>query len=209
MAVQTIRLSGATGLRIAADVDGPEDGRPVLLHGGGQNRLAWKGSGAALAARGHRVIALDARGHGDSAWDPDADYQMATMGADLLAVIVQLGLDRPAVVGASLGGITALEAHASTGHADVFSAVVLVDIAPKVESDGSRRIVGFMSAHPNGFATLDDAARAIAAYNPHRPPPKDTAGLAKVLRHGGDGRWRWHWDPQFIAAHAEAMDNDP
>jgi pimeloyl-ACP methyl ester carboxylesterase len=205
-----VEFRGTSGLTIVGDVDGPEDGQVVmLLHGGGQNRLAWKGSGSALAARGYRVVALDARGHGDSAWDPEADYETATLAGDLLAVIDQIGATRPAVVGASLGGITALEAHAMVGYDDIFSAVVLVDITPKVENAGSRRIVSFMMANPDGFATLDEAAVAIAEYNPHRPPPSSTAGLAKVLRQGEDGRWRWHWDPKFIAERAALMLSDP
>ena len=208
--MQTVTYHGCSGLDIVADVEGPEDGPVVmLLHGGGQNRLAWKGSGAALAAQGYRVIALDARGHGDSAWDPDADYEMETLARDLLAVIDQIGAVRPAVVGASLGGITALEAHDHVGFDDIFSAVILVDIAPKVENAGSRRIVSFMTANPDGFATLDEAAAAIAEYNPHRPPPKSTDGLAKVLRQGADGRWRWHWDPRFITERAALMFSDP
>jgi pimeloyl-ACP methyl ester carboxylesterase len=208
--MQTIEYRGASGLPVVADVVGPAGGPVVLLlHGGGQNRFAWKGSGTALADRGYRVVALDARGHGDSAWDPDADYEMSTMAQDLLAVIDQLGAERPAVVGASLGGVTALEAHHLTGYRDLFGAVVLVDITPQVELDGVRRIVGFMTAHPDGFAHLDDAAAAIAAYNPHRPPPRSSAGLAKVLRQGTDGRWRWHWDPAFMTKRHALMESDP
>ncbi len=208
--MQTVEYLGTSGLTIVADVEGPENGKVVmLLHGGGQNRLAWKGSGTALAARGYRVIALDARGHGDSAWDPSADYEMETLARDLLTVIDQIGAVRPAIVGASLGGITALEAHALVDHRDIFSAVILVDIAPKVENAGSRRIVSFMMAHPDGFADLDEAAAAITEYNPHRPPPSSSAGLAKVLRQGTDGRWRWHWDPNFIAARGALMLSDP
>ncbi len=208
--MQTVHYRGNSGLSIVADEHGPADGAVVLLlHGGGQNRLAWKGSGAKLAKLGYRVIALDARGHGDSAWDPEADYEMPTMAQDLLAVMDQLGVHRPAVVGASLGGITALEAHALTGHEDLFSAVVLVDITPQVELDGVRRIVAFMTAHPEGFATLDDAAAAIAAYNPHRPPPANPAGLSKVLRQSADGRWHWHWDPRFMTHRHAQMDTEP
>lgn len=208
--METVEYRGSSGLRIVADVEGPTDGPVVmLLHGGGQNRLAWKGSGAALAAQGYRVVALDARGHGDSEWDPAADYEMETLAADLLAVIDQIGAVRPAVVGASLGGITALETHAVVGYSDIFSAVILVDIAPKVESAGSQRIVKFMMAYPDGFGDLDEAAAAIAEYNPHRPPPSSSAGLAKVLRLGTDGRWRWHWDPKFIAERGALMLSDP
>lgn len=208
--MRTVQFRGSSGLKIVGDLYGPDDGPTVmLLHGGGQNRLAWKGSGGALADKGYRVVALDARGHGDSAWDPAADYEMSSLAEDLLSVIEQVGAVRPAVVGASLGGITALEAHDVAGRRNIFSAVILVDIAPKVENDGSRRVVSFMTAHPNGFATLDEAAAAIAEYNPHRPPPSSSAGLSKVLRQGEDGRWRWHWDPRFIAERAAMMLDDP
>jgi pimeloyl-ACP methyl ester carboxylesterase len=49
-----------------------------------------------------------------------------------------------------------------------------------------------------GFATLDEAAAAIAAYTPHRPRRVNPAGLMKVLRQKADGRWYWHWDPRFL-----------
>ena len=52
----------------------------------------------------------------------------------------------------------------------------------------------------NGFETLDDASEAISAYQPHRPRPVSTAGLAKNLRRGDDDRWRWHWDPAFVTS---------
>ncbi len=77
-------------------------------------------------------------------------------------------------------------------------ALVLVDVAPRLESAGIQRIVDFMTARPDGFATLDEAADAVAAYNPSRARPSDSQGLAKNLRLGEDGRWRWHWDPCFM-----------
>jgi pimeloyl-ACP methyl ester carboxylesterase len=55
-----------------------------------------------------------------------------------------------------------------------------------------------MGANPDGFATLEEAAAAVAAYNPHRPPPRDHTGLMRNLRLGADGRLRWHWDPKII-----------
>ena len=61
------------------------------------------------------------------------------------------------------------------------------------------RIVGFMLDRVEmGFATLDEAADAIAEYQPHRARPTDLSGLAKNLRIGEDGRWRWHWDPAMF-----------
>jgi pimeloyl-ACP methyl ester carboxylesterase len=79
------------------------------------------------------------------------------------------------------------------------AALVLVDIAPRIEQDGAQRIVSFMLARPDGFASLDEAADAVAEYQPHRKRPRDVRGLEKNLRLGTDGRWRWHWDPRFLA----------
>ncbi len=80
----------------------------------------------------------------------------------------------------------------------LWAGVVLVDVTPRMEIDGARRVVQFMSAHPDGFATLHDAGDVIAAYNPHRPRPDSVDGLTKVLRQRDDGRWVWRWDPAFI-----------
>jgi pimeloyl-ACP methyl ester carboxylesterase len=56
-----------------------------------------------------------------------------------------------------------------------------------------------MRAHArDGFASVDEAADAVAAYLPHRPRPRSTEGLKKNLRLSPDGRWRWHWDPRFL-----------
>ncbi len=49
-----------------------------------------------------------------------------------------------------------------------------------------------------GFASVEEAAEAVAAYLPHRPRPSSLDGLKKNLRHHPDGRWRWHWDPRFL-----------
>ncbi len=81
---------------------------------------------------------------------------------------------------------------------EIARALVMVDIATRMESDGLERIFAFMQGAPDGFANLDEAADAVAAYNPHRPRPSDLSGLKKNLRQGEDGRWRWHWDPRFL-----------
>jgi pimeloyl-ACP methyl ester carboxylesterase len=184
-------------LRIAGDAYGDSSAPPVLLlHGGGQTRHAWGGTAAALAAHGRHAVSIDLRGHGDSGWDPDADYAVDAFARDLCAVARQMPA-RPAVVGASLGGLAALIAQGESAEPPA-SAVVLVDIAPRVDPVGVGRIVGFMTAHPDGFASLEEAADAVAAYIPHRPRPRDLNGLRKNLRLGVDGRYRWHWDPRFM-----------
>jgi pimeloyl-ACP methyl ester carboxylesterase len=198
----TIRLPGA-GLTLAADAWGDPTHRAVMLmHGGGQTRHAWKRSGETLADAGFYAVSLDARGHGESEWAPDGDYTVERMVDDLCSVILDLGIDRPVLVGASMGGHTAMVA-AGEGRVDA-SAVVLVDIAPAVEREGGDRIRTFMNGAPDGFATLTEAADSIAAYLPHRPRPTSLAGLAKNLRLGEDGRYRWHWDPRFMSDVADS-----
>ena len=49
-----------------------------------------------------------------------------------------------------------------------------------------------MAAPPDGFAGLDEAADAIAAYNPNRRAPAASTGCARTCACGEDGRWRWH-----------------
>ena len=193
------RYFDSGGLRLAADVGGREDGDTVLLlHGGGQTRHAWGLTARMLADSGRRVVSLDLRGHGDSQWAPDGDYSLPRQAEDLRAVIAALAPSRPpALVGASLGGLTALVA-AGEGDAAVAGCLVLVDITPQTDPEGDAKVRGFMTAYPRGFASLDEAADAVAAYLPHRPRPKNTDGLRRNLRQRDDGRWHWHWDPRLF-----------
>jgi len=186
------------GLTLVADAYGDPANRPVLLaHGGGQTRHAWGGTAKTLAEHGFYAVSLDLRGHGDSDWSPSGDYQLDFFGNDVRQVAAELG--RPVMVGASLGGLSAMIAGGEAPKAD-FAAVVLVDIAPHIEIKGSDRVLDFMRDKlEDGFANLEEAADAVAAYLPERPRPTDLKGLEKNLRKRDDGRWRWHWDPKFVS----------
>ena len=190
------RFRGSGGVTIAGDSWGPQTGPLVVLqHGGGQTRHAWRGTGETLGAAGYRVVAFDARGHGDSDWAPDGRYGQDVMVDDLVALIAALGNRRPVLVGASMGGGTSLVA-VGEWRVDA-TALVLVDIAPQIERDGVAKIRAFMSLKPEGFESLDEVAAAIASYQPHRTRPRSLDGLAKNVRLGDDGRYHWHWDPAF------------
>ena len=193
---RTVAFAGHAGVTLAGDAWGDPSAPPVvLLPGGGQTRHSWRGTGRAIARAGWYAISLDARGHGDSTWPADGDYAIDAFAADLKAIATALGT-RPVVVGASLGGITAMIAEGETP--GVTAAVVLVDVAAKIEIAGAERVRHFMSAFPDGFVSLEEAADVVAAYLPHRPRPRQLGGLTKSLRQGSDGRWRWHWDPRFL-----------
>jgi pimeloyl-ACP methyl ester carboxylesterase len=201
-------FSGSDGLTLVADEWNNPDAtarsgrefdssRPsvLMLHGGGQNRFSWKKTGQILASRGLHVVALDSRGHGDSDRSPNAKYTLEALCADTRRVLKQIG--RPVVlIGASMGGLTGILAAHEAGPTSV-RRLILVDVVPRYEKDGSARIRDFMFSHVHGFESLEDAAEAVAAYLPHRTKPRSPEGLKKNLRHR-HGRWYWHWDPSFL-----------
>lgn len=199
---QTVAFDGVNGVTLAADEwnRGAPDaaGYPtiLMLHGGGQNRHSWHKTGQILAGRGYHVVALDTRGHGDSDRSPNADYAIETLTADALSVIDAIG--RPvALIGASMGGLTGIMVADQAGPQRV-SKLVLVDVVPRYEKDGSARIRDFMLSHIDGFDSLEQAAEAVAEYLPHRTKPRSPEGLKKNLRLR-DGRWYWHWDPAMMS----------
>ena len=197
---------GRDGNRMAADVAGdPADPPVVLLHGGGQTRHSWGTTLETLGARGWRVYSVDLRGHGDSEWATDGDYTLDALSGDVLAIARTFDTS-PALVGASHGGISSLAAIGEHPDEAVARALVLVDVAPRIEEAGRDRIGAFMMERmESGFGSLDEVADAIQAYNPHRPRPTNLAGLEKNLRKR-DGRWYWHWDPAFISGRLGGRD---
>lgn len=177
-------------------------GQPVLfLHGGGQTRHAWQRTAEYLAAKGKRAITVDIRGHGESDWVDSGNYSFLHYAQDIEAVVGDLerrfGV-RPAIVGASLGGLASLMAEARFG--PLIDTLILVDVVPQMNPAGVARIIGFMGSRmEEGFASLEEAADEIAAYLPGRKRPTSLDGLSKNLRLGEDGRFRWHWDPAFVS----------
>jgi pimeloyl-ACP methyl ester carboxylesterase len=197
-----VRFRTRSGLTLTGDAWGTPDRRAVvLIHGGGQTRHSWGSTAAALARSGWYAVTYDQRGHGTSDRAPDRDYANSRFAEDCVDVCAELTAATgtpPVAVGASLGGLSALVAEGELA-AGTTAALVLVDITPRMEPDGVRRIVGFMLDKVNeGFGSLDEAADAVAAYQPHRPRPRDLTGLSKNLRLDPDGRWRWHWDPDLF-----------
>ena len=195
---EPVAVTGVDGVRIVGERRGSAEAPAVVfLHGGGQTRHSWGGTAGAVADRGYQAVSLDLRGHGDSDWSEDGDYRIVSFAGDVMAALDGLP-PRPVLIGASLGGLTSvlLAGELRAGSA---GGVVLVDIVPDMEPDGAGRIHAFMSDRAqDGFASLEEVADAIAAYNPMRDRPSDLQGLQKNLRRRGD-RWYWHWDPAFIS----------
>ena len=194
---EAFTTAGVDGVRIVADRLGdPLAPAVVFLHGGGQTRRSWGRAASAVAERGWQAITVDFRGHGESDWSEDGDYRVITFAQDVLEVLRHLP-PRPVLVGASLGGFTAMLLAGELSPATV-RAVVLVDIVPNMNPSGASRIHNFMyDRMESGFNSLEEVADAIQEYNPHRPRPTDLDGLRTNLRLRDD-RWYWHWDPKFI-----------
>jgi pimeloyl-ACP methyl ester carboxylesterase len=189
------RYTAGDGITLVGDIAGDAAAPTVvLLHGGGQTRYSWDATMTSLAAAGYHALRYDARGHGESDWSPDGVYTFDQRAHDLEQVLADVR-GPFALVGASMGGITALQA---LGDGLRPAAIVLVDIVLRPERSGVERVRAFMHGSRDGFASLDEAAAAVTAYNPHRPPPADPAGLMRNLRLHADGRLRWHWDPRIV-----------
>lgn len=181
---------------IAADRRGePDDPAVLFLHGGGQTRHSWGKAAEVVADHGWSTYTLDARGHGESDWSPQRRYALRDFAGDLVTVADHVP-GTPVVAGASLGGLTGLLALGR--NPGMARGLVLVDIVPAMEQAGTERIGAFMMQNmESGFGSLEEAAEAVAAYNPRPGRTVDPDGLRKNLRER-DGRWFWHWDPGFI-----------
>lgn len=202
MTARHLTFAGRQGNALAASHWPGETGAPIVLftHGGGQTRHAWDKTARQLAGVGLSAISIDQRGHGDSAWVENGAYAVSDFAADLSSVVQAIEARfgrKPISVGASLGGLASM--RAIVDRPDLFEALILVDITPRMDPAGVGHIQGFMRAKAReGFASIEEAGEAVARYLPHRPRPSSLEGLRKNLRQGADGRWRWHWDPLFL-----------
>jgi pimeloyl-ACP methyl ester carboxylesterase len=172
-------------------------GPPMLfLHGGGLTAHTWDLVCLALR-RSYRCLALDQRGHGESAWSPDGDYGAEAFVADIEALVEQLQLHRPVLVGQSLGGINALSY--ATRHADELTALVVVDAGPQVRWEDGQRIRDFISA-TSELQSLEEFVERARAFNPRRDPRLLRRSLLRNLRRLPDGRLTRKSDPRLLAA---------
>ena len=171
----TVYLRVSKACAWSADVRGDPAAWPVLfLHGGGQTRHAWGSAAATVAREGWRSVTIDLRGHGESDWAPNGDYSFTAFGGDCLAVVDQLGRP-PVLIGASLGGMSAMLAE-GTSDRTVSSGLVFVDITPRTNPEGIQRINSFMRSGLGGLRHLGRRGRG------HRRlyPPAEAAGQPRT-----------------------------
>ena len=182
---------------------GKENAPPIVcVHGYTGSADAFNALARHLQDRFH-LLALDVRGHGESAWSPAGAHRYEDQASDLAAFVDRLGLQEFVLIGTSMGGIIAMTYAAH--HAARLSGLVINDIGPEAEA-GTQRITQMVGSRPDDFATLEDAmayrrsaSPILAARN-----AEDQHELALgVLRQRADGRWVWKMDPAYIRQRVE------
>jgi pimeloyl-ACP methyl ester carboxylesterase len=170
----------------------------VCVHGYTSSAQAFNALARHLKDRFH-ILALDVRGHGESAWSPAG----ADQAGDLAAFADRFGLEKFALIGTSMGGIIAMASAAE--HAERLSGVVINDIGPEPEA-GTQRITQMVGNRPDEFATLEDAMayrRAISPITAARSAEDQRELALGVLRQRPDGKWGWKMDPAYIRQRVE------
>lgn len=166
----------------------------LFLHGLGQHARVWDDV-VPLVPSGHRVLGLDHRGHGASAWSADRRYGIDALVADVLRVLDALALARVVLVGHSLGGHVAIRVAAARGAG--VRGLVVVEAGPELKRRGVRRVVANERHEPRAYGAIDDYVATLAARYPFAR--RDL--LAKLARHElvatSDGAFVRRADPAF------------
>lgn len=155
-----------------------------------------------------RLIRLDSRGRGGSAWTGPQTYTVGQEAMDVLALMDHLTLDRVALIGSSRGGLLGLVIGAMPGRR--LLGLCLNDVGPKVERAGLMRIGAYVGVEPT-VETLEEIADRMQAAMPgfERVPP--LRWQEEVIRHYVqlDGRVGLTYDPALRVAFDAAMAVDP
>jgi esterase len=162
----------------------------LLLHGFTGHARSWDSFAEAMTDR-YRVLALDQRGHGESAWAAADAYANPEMVDDAAAFVAAMGLKRFALLGLSMGGMVAI--NYAGRRPEGLAQLVIVDIGPEIVAAGSARIqAGVRTA--DVFASKDEAFAAARAGNSLPPEAHHRRRVEQNLMRTEDGRWTWRYD---------------
>jgi pimeloyl-ACP methyl ester carboxylesterase len=169
----------------------------IAMHGFALNAHSFDEVAPALNEQ-LRIFALDQRGHGDSAWAAELrDYTRDNMVADIRSLIAKLALERPILIGHSMGGINAMTLAGR--YPDLVRALILIDVGPETSVDGAQEVRQFV-AGPYAMESLDAWVDHTHKYYPHRSTERIRARLAVSLRETKDGRLAKQFDERFRKA---------
>jgi pimeloyl-ACP methyl ester carboxylesterase len=175
----------------------------VCLHGLTRNARDFEALAPHIAARGRRVLAVDVRGRGRSAWDPDpARYTPVTYAADVLALLDALAIGRAVFIGTSMGGLITMTIGAMRPAA--VAAAVINDVGPELAPEGLQRILAF-AGQGSPVRTWADAAAYAERVNAVAFPqyrPEQWQAFARRLFVDKDGAPVLDYDPAIARAFA-------
>lgn len=186
--VARVEVEVAPGQCVSALRWGTEEPELVLLHGGAQNAHTWDTVALAL---GRPLVAIDLPGHGHSDWRSDKAYWPAENARAVAVAIRELAPNAAAVVGMSLGGLTALAL--TTEAPDLVRRLILVDVTPGVDEDKASAVISFI-AGPESFASFDEILDRTVTYNPTRSVSSLRRGILHNAQERPDGTWAWRYD---------------
>jgi pimeloyl-ACP methyl ester carboxylesterase len=157
-------VRGGGGLRLHVREWGRADGRPILfIHGWSQNHMCWAKQYESALADEFRLVAFDLRGHGMSQAPLESHhYTDGRLWAnDVAAIVDELGLDRPVLVGWSYGPLVISDYVAAYGQ-DRIAAVNLVSGAVRLGESAFGSLIGPGFLDHFAGATVDDLPTNIA-----------------------------------------------
>jgi pimeloyl-ACP methyl ester carboxylesterase len=178
------------GRRLSALVWQDRSPELVLLHGGSQNAHTWDTVAMAL---GRPLLAIDLPGHGHSDGPgnfPEGQLDPHGNAVDVAAAIRQLAPAAKAVIGMSLGGLTAIALAAQAP--ELVRKIVLVDVLPGIKAQRAQHITDFVTG-PGRFASLDELLERTARFNPGRSRSSLRRGILHNAEQQPDGAWVWRW----------------
>ena len=185
-----ISYPSSDGLSLYAR-DYPGSGGParlpvICIHGLTRNSLDFDELAPQLAAMGRRVLAVDVRGRGHSARDPNPDnYALSVYADDVTGLMYALGIERAVFVGTSMGGLITMTLAAR--RLDLIAAAVLNDVGPVLSQRGLTRIAGYAGKPPT-FASWDEAACHVRDINACAFPSNPDSEWAKWARRAFEQR---------------------
>lgn len=204
MTPQSLRVPGSDGIEIHL-LRWSDDGVPVILvHGFGNEAHIWDDFAPAIADT-YQVLAMDLRGHGDSAWDEKGHYDYPDHQADLEAVVHGFGFERVVLVGHSLGGRVCIRYAAA--NPERVAGLVIVDSAPELDPRGIVRISQDVEQH------RDPSFESVGQYENYLStayPAATAESIRRMARNGlkqrEDGRYALKMDIAFRSRVAEGSD---
>lgn len=207
--------TSSDGLKLSArdyaGAGGPARLPVICIHGLTRNSRDFEDVAPAIAATGRRVLSLDVRGRGRSAYDPNpTNYNPAVYAGDVIALMHEAGLSRAVFLGTSMGGL--ITTTLATLRPDLVAGAILNDIGPEIATEGLTRIGSYVGTGGPAASWTEAAARTKAingSAHPHLADPDWVRFARRGWREAAPGQVVLDYDPAIAQAFATAPAGAP